>query len=234
MDEKRWNAYIDEILSFVKFRYDHKAIRRELAEHMEDLYEDLQAEGMDALIAEQMTVEYMGQTDEIGEGLNRAHSPVLGWMWWISRAFFLVVLLLSITPILHDVYYRGSAALARLSEYPEKEYGNLLWTVDTEKTAQIDDLTITIDKIRFYDDGEMQICFSQSFSDFGQSGYCYFAGGFDISDEDGNRAKELITRTERIGGGGSHMKWAVAYTGIPADAEDPLSGYGRGLQEYEI
>lgn len=219
MDEKRWNAYIGEILSFVKFRYDHKAIRRELTEHMEDLYEDLQAEGMDAPIAEQMTMEYMGQADEIGEELNRVHSPILGWVWWISRAFFMVVLLLSITPLIHDLYCVGTAAHARLSDYPEKEYGNLLWSVDAEERAQIDDLTVTIDKIRFYDDGEMQICFSQDFSGSAKNGYHFFAGGFAVSDENGNRARELITRTERIGGGGDYMKWAVAYTGIPADAE---------------
>ena len=47
MDEKRWETYLDEVLSFVKFKYDHKAIRRELAEHMADLKEELMAEGLD-------------------------------------------------------------------------------------------------------------------------------------------------------------------------------------------
>lgn len=65
MKEKRWETYLDEVLSFVKFKYDHKAIRRELAEHMADLQEDLLAEGMDEETAAYMTAEYMGDAAEI-------------------------------------------------------------------------------------------------------------------------------------------------------------------------
>ena len=40
-----WGKYVSEVLREVKFKYDHNGIRQELIEHMEELYEDLQAEG---------------------------------------------------------------------------------------------------------------------------------------------------------------------------------------------
>lgn len=44
-----WGKFASEVLKEVGFKYDHNAIRQELVEHMEELYEDLQAEGMDGL-----------------------------------------------------------------------------------------------------------------------------------------------------------------------------------------
>ena len=78
MEEKKWENYINEVLSFVKFKYDHKAIRRELTEHMEDLREDLMAEGMDEAVAAYMTVAYMGDAAEIGKALDQEDHKGIG------------------------------------------------------------------------------------------------------------------------------------------------------------
>ena len=61
MNEKSWESYINDILSYVKFKYDHKDIRRELTEHMTDLKEDLMSDGMDEKAAEYLTIVHMGE-----------------------------------------------------------------------------------------------------------------------------------------------------------------------------
>ena len=103
MDEKKWESYLDEVLSFVKFKYDHKAIRRELAEHMTDLKEDLMADGMDEEAAEYMTIAHMGDAEEIGQELNKEHHALLGWVWRMDLdkeyQFY------DDTLILRDIYY---------------------------------------------------------------------------------------------------------------------------------
>ena len=36
-----WERYLNDVVSHVRFAFDRRKIRQELAEHMEDLYEDL-------------------------------------------------------------------------------------------------------------------------------------------------------------------------------------------------
>ena len=85
MNEKSWESYINDILSYVKFKYDHKDIRRELTEHMTDLKEDLMSDGMDEKAAEYLTIVHMGEASEIGQELDKEHHVLLGW---ISCSFY--------------------------------------------------------------------------------------------------------------------------------------------------
>ncbi|WP_306544043.1 permease prefix domain 1-containing protein [Anaerotignum sp.] len=64
--------------SCVQFRFDRRAIRQELLAHMEDLYEDLLSQDIDEEQAAQLTVDYMGDSMEVGKELNEIHNPVLG------------------------------------------------------------------------------------------------------------------------------------------------------------
>ena len=95
-----WGKYVSEVLKEVKFKYDHNGIRQELIEHMEELYEDLQAEGMDAPVAEVMAMEYMGDPQEIGKALHAEHSPLLGWLWMIGRELAVAFLILTVVSLL--------------------------------------------------------------------------------------------------------------------------------------
>ena len=78
MQVPEWEKYLKDVLSFVKFKYDHNAIYFELIGHMEERYEDLLAEGIEEQAAKEMTVLRMGDAKEIGKAFNEVHNPVLG------------------------------------------------------------------------------------------------------------------------------------------------------------
>lgn len=78
-------GYVDAVLRFVHFRYDHAVIRKELLAHLEDKADWLAEQGTEREEAVRLAVEEMGDPSETGRALNREHSPVLGWIWQISR-----------------------------------------------------------------------------------------------------------------------------------------------------
>lgn len=78
MAKELFENYITAVTSHVKFRFDRYDIGQELREHMEDLYEDLLSQDIDEEQAAQLTVDYMGDSEELGKELNKAHNPVLG------------------------------------------------------------------------------------------------------------------------------------------------------------
>ena len=56
MEREKFEIYIREVTSHVKFPFDRRAIRQELLAHMEDLYEDLLSQDIDEEQAAQLTV----------------------------------------------------------------------------------------------------------------------------------------------------------------------------------
>ncbi len=146
--------FASEVLKEVRFKYDHPFIRQELIEHMEELYEDLQAEGMDAEVAEVMAVEYMGDAAEIGQALNREHSPVLGWLWLFTKEtviFLLFILIFSVLPVgevlLHGIF----------TEYYEKTDSPLVYVVPLEIEKEAYGEKISLRELRYYADETMEI-----------------------------------------------------------------------------
>ena len=77
---ERWEQYLNEVVSHVRFVFDRKKIRQELAEHMEDLYADLLSQEIPPEHAAELMVDYMGDSEELGKELNKAHNPVLGYV----------------------------------------------------------------------------------------------------------------------------------------------------------
>lgn len=149
-----WGKFASEVLKEVRFKYDHNAIREELVEHMEELYEDLQAEGMDAHVAEVMAVEYMGDAAEIGKALNEEHSPLLGWLWLIGKyvAILLMInagisLLPSVTEIMTSIN----------NKYVEKTDSPLVYMVPLEEKWDVRGERIQLHEIRYYEDGTLEI-----------------------------------------------------------------------------
>lgn len=151
-----WGKFASEVVKEVKFKYDHTAIRQELVEHMEELYEDLRAEGMDAHVAEIMAVEYMGDAAEIGKALNEEHSPLLGWIWRMSRwavaAMFLICM----------VWY-GGGTIKSIAEGVTAEYitravpSPLVYSVKVDETVESYGAKMHFDEIRYYENRELEI-----------------------------------------------------------------------------
>lgn len=86
-----WERYLNDVVSHVRFAFDRRKIRQELAEHMEDLYEDLLSQDIDQEQAAELTVDYMGDSEELGKELDKAHHPVLGYVWLILGILCIVM-----------------------------------------------------------------------------------------------------------------------------------------------
>lgn len=149
-----WGKFANEVLKEVKFKYDHTAIRQELVEHMEELYEDLQAEGLDAPVAEVMAVEYMGDAAEIGKALNGEHSPLLGWAWLICKR---LVVVLSILFLLNCIPIGGTLLQGIFTDYQEKTDSPLVYILPLEWEEKQQGETIKLKELRYYEDGTLEI-----------------------------------------------------------------------------
>ena len=80
------------VLQQVRFWPDCDAIRKELTNHYEDHVKDLQRIGYDEALAKTRALAAMGDAEEVGRGLDKAHKPWLGWLWvWSKVALFVVV-----------------------------------------------------------------------------------------------------------------------------------------------
>ena len=166
MDEKRWEQYLNEVLSFVKFKYDHKAIRRELAEHMADLKEELMTEGVDKDAAEYMAVEYMGDAAEIGRELDQEHHALLGWVWQISRVLAILMVIVTLVPM----YYKVGSMIGNIFErYEPPEGVTEVWQRELDREYQIYDDRLMLDTMHLYDDGTLVVVYRTTRPFFAES-----------------------------------------------------------------
>ena len=79
------NDYLNIVEKQIKYSFDHKTIRRELENHIEDTIEELLRDGHTQEEAEKFAVEMMGDPIETGKQLNKVHSPLLGYILLTTR-----------------------------------------------------------------------------------------------------------------------------------------------------
>lgn len=213
MKENSWDGYINEILSFVKFRYDHKAIRRELTEHMEDLQETLMAEGLDETAAAYMTVEYMGEAAEIGQALDQEHHALLGWVWRISRVLAILLILLTFSD-LHSFFY--GMVRNSFEQYEPQSESAELWHMELDREYQVYADTLILEDVYYYEDGTMAVVYRTKYNPFDTT--------IDWGNTIGAKALDAGGESVSVGGGGFKQG---GYNGIgwntlnevPADAK---------------
>lgn len=83
--KKDYASWQQEVLRYVRFRLDHKAIAKELYAHYEDHVKDLERIGYEEDLARERALTAMGDPAEVGKGLDQAHKPWLGWLWQATR-----------------------------------------------------------------------------------------------------------------------------------------------------
>lgn len=144
-----WADYTNQLVSHVKFKYDHHGIRMEYLEHMEDMYEFYVGRGMSADQAKSAVLADMGDPDELGCVLNEIHNPLLGWLWYISR--WLVVLLMAV--LLCTCGYKFYDGLFGNIEWLRTS-GDLLYTVELNEKEVQDYRMLHFTKLEVYESGE--------------------------------------------------------------------------------
>ena len=215
------DAFIDKVLSHVKFKFDHEAIREELEEHMEDMLEDFKEEGMDSKEAMASAVLHMGDPDEIGEQLNKAHKPLLGTIWLLSKTAAIIMIVITIISVIGS----GVNIISNLTDdydMDKRYYGNVLYTVEVGERFKIDDLNIVIDELIYYDKEAIEIRYRMWDDPFSRSISWTFSFNYDcFTDEDGNK----YMSGGGGGGGGAVRRYQSYIEGFPYDAEKFIIDY---------
>ncbi len=141
--------YLNQVIAYVKFPYDRKKIYQELDDHIMDRCDDFVEEGYNHDQALTKAIALMGDAELIGKELNRMHNPLLGWVWKISDyAVKLIGIILIASVVMTIVNSRDS-----FDPYSDISENSVLYHLELEKTAQIDDEIITLTDI-YYDDSE--------------------------------------------------------------------------------
>ncbi len=152
MEREKFEIYIREVTSHVKFPFDRRAVAKELREHMEDLYEDLLSQDIEEEQAAQLTVDYMGDSMEVGKELNEVHHPLWGWIWlvtrWIAR---LCVVVLVLWGLIQGISF-GETYLQQI----EHKNGNVVYTISPVLEERLYGSVVRIEEIRYYDDGTLE------------------------------------------------------------------------------
>ena len=87
MDDKAFQAWLDTAVKGIRFGPDRRAVRAELAGHLEDKSADLRRIFPDLTDEEarERTLAGMGDAAAIGKQLARVHRPWLGYLWRASQ-----------------------------------------------------------------------------------------------------------------------------------------------------
>ena len=127
-DEKR--GFINTILSQVRFSWDHEDIENELDEHLWEAQSFMMEKGLSAADAEAEAIRRMGNPEEIGRLLDRAHNPWVGRLWILTNVILAVVLAVFVLNMwqLHKIedekyplYFRPADNAAVLNMYGEED-----------------------------------------------------------------------------------------------------------------
>ena len=94
----RLDQWLDTAVGGIRFGPDRKAVRAELAAHLEDKTADFRRifPDMTAEEAESRAVGEMGDAAEIGRELARLHRPWLGYLWTASRVLAVPAVVLAV------------------------------------------------------------------------------------------------------------------------------------------
>ena len=94
MDDKSFQAWLDTAVKGIRFGPDRRAVRSELAGHLEDKAADLRRIFPDLTDEEarERTLAGMGDAAEVGKQLARVHRPWLGYLWRASQVLLALCL----------------------------------------------------------------------------------------------------------------------------------------------
>jgi len=141
-----FGAWYKQVERQIRFWPDRKAIQKELADHYWDHVRDLQRVGYEPELSYRRGLRAMGDPEEVGRALDRAHKPWLGWLWMLSRMAVLLTAAMLVVNLAAGVYGNGQNILddlhvsAELSDYEADGPGFLgaaspLWESEWQRTA---------------------------------------------------------------------------------------------------
>ena len=218
-------AYLREVLTQVKFSYDHEPIYQELTSHLEERMEEYLSQGYEKEEAEEMALENFGNPVEIGKALNKEHSPLLGWVHFLSSTMaaiamgVLILALFGLTFAMLD---------SRSGDIPRED---ILRRIEVDEKVRIDDRIIHFDEVIVEKNGDLSIIYNTLLTkDFGSSGYSFGNIGT-ILDETG---QDYFFSSGQGSFGGIFSRWRRTVHGFPEDAEKLIIEYDNYNRYYKV
>ncbi|AFM01125.1 hypothetical protein Desde_2820 [Desulfitobacterium dehalogenans ATCC 51507] len=181
MPSPKIDDFLRSVLSHVKFSFDKRAIHSELEGHLLDRIEEYLEQGYDEETAERLSVEGMGDPEEIGTELNKQHNPVIGWLWRLTHTA--VVLLVAV-----NLFMIGIPLIDSLRVYdPAKDIPptDIVYDLMVNEKVRLDDSVIKFTRIILKKNGELSIIYKYYDTRFWGTGWS-FSGIGNISDNLGN------------------------------------------------
>lgn len=98
MDKYTFEQWCTHAVCEIAFPPDRKRVSQELLDHMNDHCDDLIAQGYPADDAKKLTIDAMGNADEIAWQLAAIHRPFWGYLLRASRILLIALLLITVIP----------------------------------------------------------------------------------------------------------------------------------------
>lgn len=233
---KSKDDFLSEVLSQVRFRPDRYGIRAELSDHLEDsaayyLEQDQAPLSQEEALA--LAIQSMGDAQELGQELNREHNPLLGWIWWISRALaVIVVCVCAFTAVLPFSLNLLGAVPDLLFPASNRDLSDspIVYEInDLNEKAQVDDQVIEIIRLVYQEDGTMNVFYRSH----RKNPFFYWTSsvGFRFTDETG---------TTYFSGSGSSSSSTLFSNGVdrvdnfPGDASKLIISYQQYDRQFQI
>lgn len=93
MEQDRMGRWCSNVVKRIRFRHDWAAVAEELYVHLEESRDFLmEEEGLSQNEAVRVAIAAMGDPVELGKELDQVHSPLLGWLWLLSRCVLRILI----------------------------------------------------------------------------------------------------------------------------------------------
>lgn len=218
-------SYLKEVLSQVKFSFDHEFIDIELRGHLEERVEEYISERYAPKEAEIMALENFGDPKEIGKALNKEHNPIVGWLLYVSNGLLLVACLYLLINILIPMgmsVFGGDASKSILKE-------DILYTIEVGEKVKIDDRVIHIKELIYEKSGRMNIIYTDMDTKLFGRGWSFGQLGT-ITDEHGRQYFDGSS----FASNGVISKGRRSLDDFPMDAEMLIIEYDNYNRYYKV
>ena len=126
----RMSNWCERACSYIKYKPDRKAAAEELSAHIEDKYEALVASGMPRTEAQAASVVAMGDAEEVGRALAKAHSPFFGYMLSVTKVLLCITVICAAFSIFGardriGMYKQNAEAIAGVESNYSDEYKDI-------------------------------------------------------------------------------------------------------------
>lgn len=147
------DEFLEDVLSYIKFPFGKNDIRLELESHILDRIDEYEEKGYDKETAEQLSINDMGGSKEIGTQLNKQHNPFLGWALVVTNVLVAILVVISffivVFPMVGNLFGKNL-----VKEIPKE---NIVYHLDIDEKIKIDDTVIRFTNLIYEKNEDMNI-----------------------------------------------------------------------------